>query len=80
MKAILIVIALILVVGCASGLCPKKPVFFYGNTPIGLIPYRIPPGYFNDPDNFWTEEEWKQRFSQQRPAPEPESMEPDFTI
>ncbi len=81
---VLFILMVFLVVGCTSGLCPKEAVFFYGNSPIGPILYRIPPGHFNDPNNFWTEEEFKQysqQFNQPRPETQaPESNKPDLTL
>lgn len=85
MKAILIVIALMLVVSCVGlvpkeAVSPKETVIFYSSSPFGPFPIKIPKGFFSNPDNlFFTEDEWEELQRQRQSAPEPE-MKPDFTL
>jgi len=58
MKKLIIILAVFYVFGCAHT-CPTEMIYMFSTSPWGgSIPVEIPKGFFDDPDNYLTEEEW----------------------
>lgn len=52
--------------------CPSQDVYMGVMTPFGPLPFMLPQGYLDDPDNFFTEEQMQElsRQRQEQPAAE----------
>ena len=78
-----IIIALLCVVatmifaqGCVTkAACPAQDVYIGARTPFGVIPLRIPKGHFDNPENYYTGDEYE-KFMRDRPGAAPESERP----
>ena len=64
MKTVIAILSIVILAACASQpplqcVCPEEAayVMLQGRQSGNVVMTRIEPGYFDDPDNFWTQEE-----------------------
>ncbi len=60
-RTLLILLAIMFLGGCLSikepPLIPNETIYFLIESPCGPLPAMVPPGFFSDPENYWTEDE-----------------------
>ena len=64
MKTIIAILSIVILAACAAQpplqcVCPEQAayVMLQGQQSGNVVMTRIDPGYFDDPDNYWTQEE-----------------------
>jgi len=79
MKTLFIILALSLAVSCTTPPCPPESLMFLGGSPVGPIPMIMQKGFFDNPENFMTRDEYNNLQRQPEVPQEPESETADLS-